>query len=85
MASTGRWDDEEPGLAHVQPDEGRVSIDGTTESTGLLGAGAYANGNGAAHRSADDGWAGDGEFAGLPWWKRPSVCLGRLLCDDGLT
>jgi hypothetical protein len=92
MASTttGRWDGEEPTsrLAHLQPDDARISIDDTSESTGLLGrgAGAYPNGNGAhATRSADDGWAGDGEFAGLPWWKRPSVCLGWQLCNNSFS
>ncbi|KAK4155817.1 major facilitator superfamily domain-containing protein [Chaetomidium leptoderma] len=52
-------------------------IDDTTESTGLLGAGAGAgagaHSNGAHDGTRNDGWEGDADFAGLPWWKRPSV------------
>ncbi len=41
---------------------------GVTETTGLLRAGASAD------ASAEGTWAGDADFVGLPWWKRPSVC-----------
>ncbi len=48
-------------------DSSEITMDedtGVTETTGLLGAGASAEGT----------WAGDADFVGLPWWKRPSVC-----------
>lgn len=59
-------DDEEERL--VAPDE----------STSLLGTGAassYAGSEDDNPPPGKDSWDGYEEFAGLPWHKRPSVCL----------
>ncbi|KAK4251507.1 major facilitator superfamily domain-containing protein [Corynascus novoguineensis] len=52
--------------------EDRLDPDEANETTGLL------NGNGAhgdcTHVAPGaSGWTGDDDFAGLPWWRRPSV------------
>lgn len=39
--------------------------DSDDEDAPLLGASLGANGH--------EQWAGDADFRGLPWWKRPSV------------
>jgi hypothetical protein len=54
-------------MADIQPDDAETGFDDATEETGLL----QSNGHAPSH---DSGWAGDDDFAGLPWWKRPSVC-----------
>ena len=67
-------------LDGVRPGDADFDVDGADETTGLLGAGAHSNGDpeGAdrPHATPRDGsWAGDDDFAGLPWWERPSVCV----------
>ncbi|KAL2175688.1 major facilitator superfamily domain-containing protein [Thermothelomyces heterothallicus CBS 202.75] len=53
----------------------RLDVDEVSETTGLLGAGAHSNGapGGAPASSGGSGWSGDEDFAGLPWWRKPSV------------
>jgi hypothetical protein len=41
-----------------------------TETTGLLGDGAYPHGSNGSRK---DGWIGFEDFDGLPWWRTPSV------------
>ncbi|KAH6635349.1 major facilitator superfamily domain-containing protein [Chaetomium sp. MPI-SDFR-AT-0129] len=45
----------------------------TSETTGLLGR--NADGNARRASTQDAAWAGSEDFAGLPWWKRPSVAF----------
>jgi hypothetical protein len=44
------------------------------ETTNLLGRVADSNEIPDGTPTGDDTWTGDEDFAGLPWWKRPSVC-----------
>jgi len=95
MAPTDGWDESESSwsrttaagsgsgyLTDERPGDAEIDIDDATEATGLLGAGAHSNGthDGTDARGREGSWTGDAEFAGLPWWKRPTVCLG---CDQG--
>ncbi|KAL2131654.1 hypothetical protein VTI74DRAFT_4781 [Chaetomium olivicolor] len=48
-----------------------IDTDDAAETTGLLGAGNHGT---WTHGNREDGsWRGDEHFAGLPWWRRPSV------------
>ena len=40
------------------------------EATPLLGNGSSL--------PEEHPWEGDADFADLPWWKKPSVCLGAF-------
>ncbi|KAL2159959.1 hypothetical protein VTH06DRAFT_2092 [Thermothelomyces fergusii] len=54
----------------------RVDVAEASETTGLLSAGAHGNSGtheGAPAPSGGSEWSGNEDFAGLPWWKRPSV------------
>ena len=33
----------------------------------------YGSANGDGDNNGVEGWDGDADFRGLPWWKRPSV------------
>lgn len=59
-SSTEEW-----GTSDASPDRASAELsgDGMTEATGLLNESA-----------PEETWVGYQEFAGLPWWKRPSVC-----------
>lgn len=46
-----------------------VDADDDSEQTRLLGAATAATGK----ADKDSSWAGFEDFAGLPWWKTPSV------------
>lgn len=45
----------------------------------------YGSAHGDDHNNnSEEEWAGDADFRGLPWWKRPSVGASRLVRhDDG--
>ncbi|KAK4126197.1 MFS general substrate transporter [Parathielavia appendiculata] len=62
-------------MADILPSDADTGFANTTEATGLLESNVHA-------RTRDNGWAGDDDFAGLPWWKRPSV--GFLLAPYAL-
>jgi hypothetical protein len=49
--------------------------DSDNEDAPLLGSSSNTNGgtNGAGNNDGEEDWAGDADFRGLPWWKRPSV------------
>ncbi|KAK3294847.1 major facilitator superfamily domain-containing protein [Chaetomium fimeti] len=82
MTSTEGWDESDsPGVRRRADGSGDGNfadnhIDHAEETTSLLGAGVHSS-NGATdetHAPAQDGgWAGREDFAGLPWWKTPSV------------
>jgi hypothetical protein len=54
-------------MADIRPDDAEIGFDDATEETGLLESNGHT-------RHEDSGWTGDDDFAGLPWWRRPSVC-----------
>ncbi|KAL2153218.1 hypothetical protein VTH82DRAFT_4373 [Thermothelomyces myriococcoides] len=81
MASKKRWDD--PGSSqasgstngYLADGDPRVDVEEVGETTSLLGAGTHGNGTHgeAPAPSGASGWAGNEEFAALPWWRKPSV------------
>lgn len=80
MTSTEEWG--RPGRPSGQPTaaavtnertEAEVRDDFATETTGLLSANTDSPGKQPGTREAV--WTGYADFEGLPWWKRPSVCL----------
>ncbi|KAG7287911.1 hypothetical protein NEMBOFW57_007429 [Staphylotrichum longicolle] len=97
MAPTEGWDESESSwsrrtatssgggyLTDERRRDAEIDIDDATEATGLLSTGARSNGtlDGTGARGREGSWQGDAEFAGLPWWKRPSV--GFLLAPYAL-
>jgi hypothetical protein len=56
--------------------------DSDNEDAPLLGASWNSNGsaNDAGNNNTEEEWAGDVDFRGLPWWKRPSVRPYGLSC-----
>lgn len=93
MAATNKWDGFGPPSAAATeagssrtgpflnsgpPCDGAVgTADGSTESTGLLGAGTRSRDG--DHDGREERWEGFEDFEGLPWWKRPSVrCMLQL-------
>ncbi|KAK4103667.1 MFS general substrate transporter [Parathielavia hyrcaniae] len=83
MTSPKRPDqsDSSPGRTPAKPSAMAVDIlpgHDTTEATETT---ALLESNGHVH-DQHGGWAGDDDFAGLPWWKRPSV--GFLLAPYAL-
>jgi hypothetical protein len=43
----------------------------------------YGSANGNGRRSSEYEWSGEADFAGLPWWNRPSV--GAIRCSRPAT
>lgn len=58
------------GAASPGPDS-----DNDHEDAPLLNGAAddYGSNHGDGDAAEEDAWAGDADFRGLPWWKRPSV------------
>lgn len=70
----GSLADDAYSLSTTPDDEERLM--GPDESTSLLGAGTASSSAGSedgASPAGKDSWDGYEEFAGLPWYKRPSV------------
>lgn len=76
----GSLADDAYSLSTTPDDEERLMA--PDESTSLLGAGtasSYAGSEDGAAPAGKDSWEGYEEFAGLPWYKQPSV---RPLCGE---
>jgi hypothetical protein len=85
MTSTEGWDESDSSGAGRRTDgsgngyiaDTHLDLNDAGETTSLLGAGVHSS-NGTTdetHAPAEEGgWAGREDFAGLPWWKTPSVC-----------
>jgi hypothetical protein len=58
-----RSDEDAPLLSPTERDYGSANMDGNGNGNG--------NGNGTEGNEWE--WPGEADFAGLPWWKRPSV------------
>lgn len=58
--------------------------DSDNEDAPLLASSRHNNGgaNGHGNDNEEEEWAGDADFRGLPWWKRPSVRATSPLHSD---
>jgi hypothetical protein len=60
-------------------------LDSDNENAPLLSPSGndYGSANGNSNNNGGQGWDGDADFRGLPWWKRPSVGTGTRYSKAG--